>query len=93
VTHKVPFQNKMKSVLVFSALAVGIAAQCKTVAQAHKDIMAIKNPDPFKQLDPKEAVFPCDMGASVPLGKIPEGCGQLEFIYGMRSLIFEGDFC
>jgi hypothetical protein len=44
--------------------------------------MNLKNLDPFKQLDPKVAVFPCDFVVSVPLGKIPEGCGKLEYIYG-----------
>jgi hypothetical protein len=75
----------MKSAFAFAVMVVGVAAQCKSVAQASKDITAAlsKNPDPFRQLDPKEAVFPCDMGAAVPLGKIPTGCGKLEFIYGM----------
>jgi hypothetical protein len=81
------FQRKMKSVLVIAAMVAGVSAQCKTVAAAHKEIMNLKNPDPFKQLEPKEAVFPCDFGATVPLGKIPEGCGKLEYIYGIRSSI------
>jgi hypothetical protein len=82
-----PFQRMMKSVFIFAAMVADVFAQCKTVAAAHKEIMNSKNPDPFKQLDPKEAVFPCDFGASVPLGKIPEGCGKLEYIYGTRFLI------
>jgi hypothetical protein len=72
----------MKSTFVLATIVVGAYAQCKTVAQAQAEIASNPNPDPFKLLDPKLAVFPCNMGASVPLGKIPQGCGQLEFIYG-----------
>jgi hypothetical protein len=79
----------MKSLFVFAVMTAAASAQCKTVAAAHKEIMNLKNPDPFKQLEPKEAVFPCDFGASVPLGKIPEGCGKLEYIYGKRFSIFD----
>jgi len=71
----------MKSTLVLAAFAVGVYAQCKTVAQIEKDIAANPNPDPLRQLDPKEAVFPCNFGAAVSLGKVPSGCGKLEFIY------------
>jgi len=83
----IPFQRKMKCVLILAAMAAGVSAQCKTVAQAHKELLNPKDPNPFKQLDPKEAVFPCDFGASVPLGKVPQGCGKLEYIYGIRSSI------
>ena len=38
--------------------------------------------DPLKQITPGKAVFPCDFGASVPLGKIPTGCAKLEIIVG-----------
>jgi hypothetical protein len=73
----------MKITLVLAAIAVGASAQCKTVGNVEKELAQNANPDPFQQLDPKTAVFPCNMGASVTLGKIPQGCGQIEFIYGL----------
>jgi len=62
-------------------MAVGGSAQCKNVGQIEKEIAANPNPDPLRQLNPKEAVFPCNFGAAVSLGKIPQGCAQLEYIY------------
>jgi hypothetical protein len=82
---------KMKSTLVLAAIAVGVSAQCKTVAQIEKEIAANPNPNPLKQLDPKEAVFPCNFGAAVSLGKVPQGCGKLEYIYGWYSTIFTAE--
>jgi hypothetical protein len=72
----------MKFALILIATAVGVSAQCKTVAAIEKELAGKKNRDPFYQLDPKEATFPCNFGAAVTLGKVPSGCGQLEFIYG-----------
>jgi hypothetical protein len=74
---------KMKSTLILAAIAVGVSAQCKSVAAIEKEIAANPKPDPLRQLDPKEAVFPCNFGAAVSLGKIPQGCGDLEFVYGL----------
>jgi len=37
-------------------------------------------PDPLQMFDPKDAMFPCDMGSSVPLGPVPKGCAALEII-------------
>jgi hypothetical protein len=81
----------MKSALVLAAIAVGVSAQCKSVAQIEKEIASNPNPDPLRQLDPKEAVFPCNFGAAVSLGKIPQGCGQLEYIYGLYFTIFTAE--
>jgi hypothetical protein len=78
---------KMKCALVLAAMAVSVSAQCKSVGQIEKEIASNPNPNPLKQLDPKEAVFPCNFGASVTLGKVPQGCGQLEFIYGLYFTI------
>jgi hypothetical protein len=39
-------------------------------------------PNPLDLFPPGSAVFPCDMGSAVPLGKVPTGCAQLEIIYG-----------
>jgi cutinase len=72
---------KMKYALVLAAIAVCVSAQCKSVAQIEKEIAAKSNLNPLQQLEPKEAVFPCNFGAAVTLGKIPQGCGKLEFIY------------
>jgi hypothetical protein len=77
----------MKSAFILAAMAVGASAQCKSVGQIEKEIAANPNPNPLKQLDPKEAVFPCNFGAGVSLGKVPQGCGKLEFIYGLYSII------
>jgi hypothetical protein len=79
---------KMKCTLVLAAIAVGVSAQCKSVGDIEKQIAANPNPNPLQQLDPKEAVFPCNFGAAVSLGKIPQGCGKLEFIYGLYLIIF-----
>jgi hypothetical protein len=78
----------MKFTLIFLTIAIGVSAQCKTVAKIEQEIAGKKNRDPFFQLDPKEAVFPCNFGAAVTLGKVPQGCGQLEFIYGLYCTIF-----
>jgi hypothetical protein len=48
--------------------------------QKSADLKSI--PDPLKMFDPKDAMFPCDMGSSVPLGPIPKGCAALEIIVG-----------
>jgi hypothetical protein len=79
---------KMKFTLILITIAIGVSAQCKTVGNIEKELTAKKNRDPFYQLDPKEAVFPCNFGAAVTLGKIPQGCGQLELIYGLYFIIF-----
>jgi hypothetical protein len=81
----------MKSALVLAAMAVSVSAQCKTVGQIEKEIAANPNPDPLKQLNPKEAVFPCNFGAAVSLGKVPQGCGQLEYIYGLYFTILTAE--
>jgi hypothetical protein len=39
-------------------------------------------PNPLDLFPPGSAVFPCDMGAGVPLGPVPKGCAQLEIIAG-----------
>jgi hypothetical protein len=78
----------MKPTLVLAAMAVGVSAQCKNVGQIEKEIAANPNPDPLRQLNPKEAVFPCNFGAAVSLGKIPQGCAQLEYIYGLYFAMF-----
>jgi hypothetical protein len=78
----------MKFTLLLLTVAIGVSAQCKTVAAIEKEIAGKKNRDPFFQLDPKEAVFPCNFGAAVSLGKVPQGCGQLEFIYGLYCTVF-----
>ena len=39
-------------------------------------------PDPLKLFSPGSAVFPCDMGAPIPLGPVPTGCAKLEIIVG-----------
>lgn len=65
----------MKSTLVLAAVVAGVSAQkCQKLA----DIKPIA--DPLKLFPPSTATFPCDMGSAVPLGKIPQGCGQLEII-------------
>ena len=43
-------------------------------------------PDPLQMFDPKDAMFPCDMGASIPLGPVPKGCAALEIIVGKSHL-------
>jgi hypothetical protein len=79
----------MKFALLLLTIAVGVSAQCKTVAKIEQEIKAKKgNKDPFYQLDPKEAQFPCNFGAAVSLGPVPQGCGQLELIYGLYSTIW-----
>jgi hypothetical protein len=72
----------MKYTLILFTIAISVSAQCKTVAKIEQELAGKKNRDPLYQLDPKEAVFPCNFGAAVTLGKVPQGCGQLEFIYG-----------
>jgi hypothetical protein len=84
----------MKFTLILLTIAIGVSAQCKTVANIEKEIAAKQKAgtaDPFNQLEPKEAVFPCNFGAGVKLGKIPQGCGQLEFIYGLYFTIFTAE--
>lgn len=39
-------------------------------------------PDPLQMFDPKDAMFPCDMGSAIPLGPVPKGCAALETIVG-----------
>lgn len=41
--------------------------------------------------DPKDAMFPCDMGSAVPLGPVPKGCAALEVIVGKFFLYLSLD--
>ena len=70
----------MKSTLIYAAIAAGVQAQAAGKCQKTTAIQTPK--DPMVQFDPKDAQFPCDFGAAIPLGKVPQGCGKLEFIYG-----------
>jgi hypothetical protein len=78
VVLSLSFNFTMRGALtVFVALAAGVAAQksgCQKVAD-------VKPPeDPLKLLPPGKAVFPCDFGAPVPMGKVPSGCAKYEVI-------------
>jgi hypothetical protein len=69
----------------FAAVAVegqkdGAAPKAKGKCEYTKDVKSF--PDPTALFPPGSAVFPCDMGSAVPLGKVPTGCAQLEIIYG-----------
>ena len=56
----------------------GGKAKCQTVAE----ILSNPAPDPLVPFTPGTANFPCNMGAAIPLGKVPTGCAQLEIIAG-----------
>jgi hypothetical protein len=58
--------------------AVGVDAQAK--CQYLKDIKPIA--DPLVLFKPGTATFPCDMGGTVPFGKVPTGCAKFEVIVG-----------
>jgi len=65
----------MRCSIVLAALAaVSVEAQC----QKTTDVVALK--DPLEQIPPGKAVFPCNMGAAIPLGKVPTGCAKFEII-------------
>ncbi|KAF2420193.1 alpha/beta-hydrolase [Tothia fuscella] len=49
-------------------------AQCQNIG----DIKPVE--DPLKLFAPGKATFPCNMGAPVPLGKVPTGCAKFEII-------------
>jgi hypothetical protein len=52
----------------------------KGKCQRTKDVKPAE--DPLVQFSPGSAVFPCDFGAGIPLGKVPKGCAKLEIIVG-----------
>jgi hypothetical protein len=75
----------MKYQLILTALAAAAQAQkpkgkakCQTVAE----ILSKPPPDPLVPFAPGTADFPCNMGAAIPLGKVPTGCADLEIIVG-----------
>jgi len=74
----------MKALIFLTAVASVALAQTAPKAkgkggcQKTADVKPAE--DPLKLLDPKEAMFPCDMGAAIPLGPVPTGCAQLEII-------------
>jgi hypothetical protein len=75
----------MKYQLILTALAAAAQAQkpkakgkCQTVAE----ILSSPPPDPLVPFTPGSANFPCNMGAAIPLGKVPTGCADLEIIVG-----------
>jgi hypothetical protein len=79
----------MRYAIVLAAIvAIGVNAQDPPMAspppkakcQKTADIKPVA--DPLVQFTPGSATFPCDMGAPIPLGKIPTGCAKLEVIVG-----------
>jgi len=71
----------MKYHTVLAVFVATAAAQAK--CENTKDV---KPRDPLEPFKPNSATFPCNMGAAIPLGKIPAGCGKLEIIYGAHFL-------
>lgn len=73
----------MRYTLIIAAVAVvnvveaGVATEQKE-CQKTKEVKPLE--DPLAQITPGKAVFPCDFGASVPLGKVPTGCAAFEII-------------
>jgi hypothetical protein len=65
-----------RSIFLAAAIAVGVEAQC----QNSNNVTAPA--DPLTQFSPGKAVFPCNMGAAIPLGKVPKGCAKFEVIVG-----------
>jgi hypothetical protein len=68
-------------------------ASCLVVAQQGcRYLNEIQVPtDPLQQLAPGSYTLPCDYGGSVPLGKIPTGCAQLEIVVGKLHLSYSAD--
>jgi len=77
----------MRYSIVLAAIAVfGVDAQkCEKTSE----VKPLANP--LMQIAPGKAVFPCDFGASVPLGKVPKGCAQFEII-AARGTSEPGEF-
>jgi hypothetical protein len=73
----------MKYQLILTALAAAAQAQkAKAKCQTVKEILEKPAPDPLVPFAPGSADFPCNMGAAIPLGKVPTGCADLEIIVG-----------
>jgi hypothetical protein len=73
----------MKYQLILTALAAAAQAQkAKAKCQTVKEILEKPAPDPLVPFTPGSADFPCNMGAAIPLGKVPTGCADLEIIVG-----------
>jgi hypothetical protein len=73
-----------------SLSALVLVASCLAVAQGGcRYLNEIQVPaDPLQQLAPGSFTLPCDYGASVPLGKVPTGCAQLEIVVGKSHPIY-----
>jgi hypothetical protein len=86
----------MKYTITVAALAAVATAQ-KLGGTPSKNCMKLADikslPDPFTQLPPEKATFPCDMGGAIPMdaSKIPSGCAKLEIIVA-RGTSEPGDF-
>jgi len=77
----------MKYSIVLAALAtVGVEAQ---QCQKTSDVKPLENP--LMQITPGKAVFPCNFGAAIPLGKVPTGCAKFEII-AARGTSEPGEF-
>jgi len=74
----------MKYQIILAALAAaGAQAQkgkAKGKCQTVQEILTKPAPDPLVPFTPGTADFPCNMGAAIPMGKVPTGCADLEII-------------
>jgi len=62
------------------ALTVALRAAAQRKCYKTSELINGTQPDPLKPFVPGSANFPCDMGAAIPLGKVPTGCSKLEII-------------
>jgi hypothetical protein len=66
----------------YSVVLAALAAVSVEAQKCQKTTEVVALDDPLKQLPPGKAVFPCNMGAAIPLGKVPKGCAKFEIIVG-----------
>jgi len=67
------------STILAAVAAAGVEAQ-KAQCQNTTSPELRKARDPLVQFPAGKSTFPCDMGASIPLGKVPTGCAAFEII-------------
>jgi hypothetical protein len=67
-----------------AAVVLSVALRAAAQGKCYKtsELISGPQPDPLKPFAPGSANFPCDMGAAIPLGKVPTGCSKLEIIVG-----------
>lgn len=81
---------KMRTSLAFGLLNLSVIVAAACISE--DDVKYNRLPNPLELFRPGQSTSQCDMLGDVPFGIVPQGCADLEILYGMFQSWYLGNF-